>query len=297
MDVEHFDASLLTLIVLTLQRLTVSPDRYRTEKGDISPSDSPTNPPAEGSSSQPKVFQLSEETLARLLELRAGTLAAGGPSETHVCQDRIGTSSSSFNEEIMDIIRPVINVAKEGEIKERLENAVSLLSARNELLVVADGDVSVFAFYDQQKKAETTKDPILVEFLKKKRKRKQRRNRHENRTISGLSHLLSTCPREHEVTPKWSSKALLTDLEWNFVLQAEGPQVRTCAISADDQIQSLLGSNAISVCTNTQGIRINPLSVAEGKKLRLILDLSDLNKYLEKVHIKFEDLSKVRDVS
>ncbi|KAK6029648.1 reverse transcriptase, partial [Ostertagia ostertagi] len=62
-----------------------------------------------------------------------------------------------------------------------------------------------------------------------------------------------------------------------------------------DQIQSLLRSKAISI-SNSARIRVNPLSVAEGKKLRLILDLSDLNKCLERRHVKFEDLSKVRDL-
>ncbi|KAK6035888.1 hypothetical protein COOONC_26608 [Cooperia oncophora] len=167
----------------------------------------------------------------------------------------------------MDIIRPVINVAKEGEIKERLENAVSLLSARNELLVVADGDVSVFAFYDQQKKAETTKDPIL--------------------RAAWAPAPPQYMPERARGHPKMEFQGTSDGSRMELRPTSRGPQVRTCAISADgsdtlrpnanfrgntNQIQSLLGSNAISVCTNT-GISINPLSVAE--------DLSDLNKYLE----------------
>ncbi|KAK6016053.1 hypothetical protein OSTOST_18468, partial [Ostertagia ostertagi] len=58
----------------------------------------------------------------------------------------------------------------DSDIERDLEKAVSSLSARNELLVIADGDLSVFAFYDQHKKAEGTQDPILAAFLKKKEK-------------------------------------------------------------------------------------------------------------------------------
>ena len=57
------------------------------------------------------------------------------------------------------------------------------------------------------------------------------------------------------------------------------------------QICALLKTGAISEKPTNQAVRVNPLSVAEGKKLRLILDLSDLNKYLEKYHVKYEDLS------
>uniref|UniRef100_A0A7I4YKG7 Spore germination protein n=1 Tax=Haemonchus contortus TaxID=6289 RepID=A0A7I4YKG7_HAECO len=55
----------------------------------------------------------------------------------------------------LDIIRPIIDLALEGNIRDGLTKAVALLTVRNELLIVADGDVSVFAFYDQHKKAET----------------------------------------------------------------------------------------------------------------------------------------------
>ncbi|XGW29090.1 hypothetical protein V3C99_008690, partial [Haemonchus contortus] len=61
---------------------------------------------------------------------------------------------SKFNQEIIDIIRPIIDLVLEGNIRDGLTKAVALLTARNELLIVADGDVSVFAFYDQHKKAE-----------------------------------------------------------------------------------------------------------------------------------------------
>lgn len=63
-----------------------------------------------------------------------------------------------------------------------------------------------------------------------------------------------------------------------------------------EQISKLLQSGAITEGGKTDTIRINPLSVAKGKKLRLILDLSDMNKNLEKYHVKFEDMTKIRNV-
>ncbi|KAK6029649.1 zinc knuckle, partial [Ostertagia ostertagi] len=83
---------------------------------------------------QPKVYQLTEEALQSIIHSRDGPSTAPALSHTF----------------------------------KRTEKAVSLLSARNELLIEADEDVSVFAFYDQQKKAEKTKDPILCRWIKKK---------------------------------------------------------------------------------------------------------------------------------
>ncbi|KAK6035685.1 zinc knuckle [Cooperia oncophora] len=76
-----------------------------------------------------------------------------------------------FNNELLNIVRPIVDQAIEGsDVKKDLEKAVSLLTARNELLIVADGDLSVFAFYDQHKKAEVAKDPVIAAFLKAKEK-------------------------------------------------------------------------------------------------------------------------------
>ncbi|KHJ79810.1 ribonuclease HI [Oesophagostomum dentatum] len=63
-----------------------------------------------------------------------------------------------------------------------------------------------------------------------------------------------------------------------------------------EQISELLQSGAIAEGEKSETIRINPLSVAKGKKLRLILDLSDLNKNLEKHHVKFEDIAKIKNI-
>ncbi|KAK6725596.1 hypothetical protein RB195_004113 [Necator americanus] len=67
----------------------------------------------------------------------------------------------------------------------------------------------------------------------------------------------------------------------------------------DDEIEKLLASGAILEVDFQlrHSIRVNPLSVAKGKKSRLILDLSALNKSLEKSNIKFEDLAKVLPLS
>lgn len=68
------------------------------------------------------------------------------------------------------------------------------------------------------------------------------------------------------------------------------------AVFVSDQINTLLLSGATLKTHHHNDIRINPLSVAGDKKLRLILHLSDLNNHLEKYHAKFEDLLKNRNV-
>ncbi|RCN46201.1 zinc knuckle [Ancylostoma caninum] len=59
------------------------------------------------------------------------------------------------------------------------------------------------------------------------------------------------------------------------------------------EVANLTSSGAVKRVSSNEGIRINPLSVAKGKKLRLILDLSDLNKCLNSFRIKYEDMSTV----
>ena len=41
---------------------------------------------------------------------------------------------------------------------------------------------------------------------------------------------------------------------------------------------------------------VNPLSVAEGKKLRLIFDLREVNRYLVKCNFRYEDLRSLAEV-
>nr|CDJ98099.1 RNA-directed DNA polymerase (reverse transcriptase) domain containing protein [Haemonchus contortus] len=64
----------------------------------------------------------------------------------------------------------------------------------------------------------------------------------------------------------------------------------------DSNISELMASGAIErVPRNlSSDLMIHPLSVAEGKKLRLVLDLSSLNRYVTKEHVKFDDMEKVR---
>ena len=42
--------------------------------------------------------------------------------------------------------------------------------------------------------------------------------------------------------------------------------------------------------------RVNPLTVAEGKKLRLVIDLREVNKYLVKPKFRYEDLRSLSEV-
>ncbi|EYC12635.1 hypothetical protein Y032_0046g1336 [Ancylostoma ceylanicum] len=117
------------------------------------------------------VYQLSAEALERLMA------QARQPSTSQQSQPRhkfvrVGIERQyEFNMELLNIIRPIAEKAPEEEgVKQDLDKAVDLLTKRNELLIIADGDPSVFNFYDQHKKAEGTTDPILSAFLKKKEK-------------------------------------------------------------------------------------------------------------------------------
>ena len=41
---------------------------------------------------------------------------------------------------------------------------------------------------------------------------------------------------------------------------------------------------------------MNPLTVAEGKKLRLVIDLREVNKYLVKPKFRYEDLRSLSEI-
>ncbi|EYC19801.1 hypothetical protein Y032_0023g726 [Ancylostoma ceylanicum] len=119
----------------------------------------------------PKVFQLTADELEKLMQSRPGPSRITQSQPKHNFVKTGLARQFEFNSEILDIIRPIAELApEEDDVKKNLDKAIELLTKRNELLVVADGDVSVFAFYEQHKKAEVTTDPILASFLKKKEK-------------------------------------------------------------------------------------------------------------------------------
>lgn len=78
-----------------------------------------------------------------------------------------------FNSSILSVLSPVVeSLADDCDVKQVLAKALTMLSQRNELLVVADKDPDVFEFYDQHTRAETlqTSNPILAAFLREKKK-------------------------------------------------------------------------------------------------------------------------------
>ncbi|RCN45655.1 hypothetical protein ANCCAN_08312 [Ancylostoma caninum] len=81
--------------------------------------------------------------------------------------------------------------------------------------------------------------------------------------------------------------------------QSHAPNNRTTAASlaefVDQTIEELLSTRAILECPAKPDV-VSPLSVAQGKKLRLIFDLSWLNQFVVKESIKFEDISKAWDM-
>ncbi|KIH44080.1 zinc knuckle [Ancylostoma duodenale] len=130
-----------------------------------------------GTDPQSKVYRITSEELEKILQSRPGpSRTQSQPKHTFA---KTGLARQfEFNAELLDIITPICEVAPEADdIKKNLEKAVDLLTKRNELLVVADGDLSVFTFYEQQRKAEITTDPILASFLKKKEKDEQKKTK------------------------------------------------------------------------------------------------------------------------
>ncbi|VDL87273.1 unnamed protein product [Nippostrongylus brasiliensis] len=71
------------------------------------------------------------------------------------------------------------------------------------------------------------------------------------------------------------------------------PQVRVTFFSefVDESIDELLDVGAIETVEAKPRV-VSPLAVAQGKKLRLILDLSWLNSFVASESIRFEDMSK-----
>ncbi|KAK5985976.1 reverse transcriptase [Trichostrongylus colubriformis] len=68
------------------------------------------------------------------------------------------------------------------------------------------------------------------------------------------------------------------------------------AVFVDITITDLISNGAIKEVANPQvaNLFVHPLSVAEGRKLRLVLDLSSLNKYVTKEYVKFDDMAKIQ---
>ena len=63
----------------------------------------------------------------------------------------------------------------------------------------------------------------------------------------------------------------------------------------EEAIQKLLLNRCICECDTPPHV-VNPLTVAEGKKLRLVLDLQYVNQLLECPSFKYEDLKVISEV-
>ena len=57
----------------------------------------------------------------------------------------------------------------------------------------------------------------------------------------------------------------------------------------EEAIAKLVTNRCIKKCDVAPRV-VNPLSVAEGKELRLVLDLRHVNQYVEATRFKYEDL-------
>ena len=62
------------------------------------------------------------------------------------------------------------------------------------------------------------------------------------------------------------------------------------------QCSAILPQNGGALCSTMQSLTVNPLSVAKGKKLRLVIDLRRVNNFLVRFKFKYEDLRSLSHV-
>ena len=63
----------------------------------------------------------------------------------------------------------------------------------------------------------------------------------------------------------------------------------------DEEILNYVAKGYVVECQEMP-YACNPLTVAEGKKLRLVLDLRNVNPFVQKYHHKYDDLDTVTDL-
>lgn len=63
----------------------------------------------------------------------------------------------------------------------------------------------------------------------------------------------------------------------------------------EEAIQKLIANRCVATCETPPHV-VNPLTVAEGKKLRLVLDLRHVNQFVENTRFKYEDLRTLAEI-
>ncbi|EYC32564.1 hypothetical protein Y032_0003g1657 [Ancylostoma ceylanicum] len=125
-----------------------------------------------------EIIQLSREDLEDMLaQARASgsmnSLSNAPSSSTKVFFHFLPSSS-----QLLELSSAVVEYAPvEYDIKSNLLQVITLLTQRNELLVVADKDPDVFEFYDKHTKAASmqSSNPILAAFILEKKKKEEKK--------------------------------------------------------------------------------------------------------------------------
>ncbi|PIO60977.1 reverse transcriptase [Teladorsagia circumcincta] len=171
-----------------------------------------------------------------------------------------------FNNDVIQKLTPLQSI--EG-VTATVSDVIQDLTVRNETLKIADSYPQVFNFLDIKKKSEALKtmDSKL-----------------------GVTYY----PRVTQGNSGTSIKRMRTEgdrLAISAEEKATGPKNA-------QEINKLLSTGAIRevLCDSQQQLHIHPLSVAKGKKLRLVLDLSHLNQFLHVPKIKLDDMSSILNV-
>ncbi|WKX88995.1 hypothetical protein Q1695_008556 [Nippostrongylus brasiliensis] len=113
------------------------------------------------------------ETIAQPVAASFPVVPAGPPTFRN--QDL--KSQFDFNSEIISLLQAAQTQVDTQQTSANLEKATSLLIERNEFLVAADKDPSVWEYYEMHRQAERfkTSNPILASYFKEKMKKYLRR--------------------------------------------------------------------------------------------------------------------------
>uniref|UniRef100_A0A7I4YXH3 CCHC-type domain-containing protein n=1 Tax=Haemonchus contortus TaxID=6289 RepID=A0A7I4YXH3_HAECO len=129
--------------------------------------------PAPAQEQQAGVGLQLEEAIAKALRSVLPMSALGGaqpgPSTIPTFRKKSYGKQYEFNSTMLRLLTPVMDSAPpDNGIRDNLGQAIAALTQRNELLVVADDDESIWEYYERRNQAQEFTSSIIVEFLKKR---------------------------------------------------------------------------------------------------------------------------------
>ncbi|KAK6058266.1 hypothetical protein COOONC_04168 [Cooperia oncophora] len=247
--------------------------------------------------------------IAAIREDQPGSSASAQTPASNPSFVRKGYASQfEFNDSVMKNLTKINKNGLRREDEDLLQAAIELIKVRNETLKIADKHPGVFSFLDSKKQAEAVKssDPFLSEFLEQVHKeekatKKKRPSLPESSSQPFRGRESAWRPDSRFFSYNQSSDLILVwnDRDMEIASRLANLTRNTAKTDRKDQgvfvscagtrdigemsVQEgskLVANGAVKEVAHSQrsDIFVHPLSVAEGKKLRLVLDLSYLNK-------------------